>query len=89
MLISWTDRQETETAKLGWFRESLYIYLQSESTQDFILGHFQSSPRGLDRLHNPTQDCVLGYSQPSLRDCSVAISRSVRFMRLLGLSSFV
>ena len=33
-----------------------------------VLGHSQSSLRDWSRLEQSTQDYVLGYSQPSLRD---------------------
>ena len=39
-----------------------------EGAQDFILGHFQPSLAGLATLVKNTQDCILGYSQSSLRD---------------------
>jgi hypothetical protein len=39
-----------------------------KNAQDYVLGNFQSSLAGLVRPSNPTQHCVLGYYQPSLRD---------------------
>ena len=32
------------------------------------MGNFQPSLAGLNHLSRSTQDCVLGYSRPSLRD---------------------
>jgi hypothetical protein len=40
----------------------------SRSPRTDILGHFQPSLAGLFMAPMPTQDYVLGYSQPSLRD---------------------
>ncbi len=48
----------------------------------FHPGAFSVVPSGLDRLGNPTQDFILGYSQPSLRDCSVMASGSIRLILL-------
>ena len=45
-----------------------WFILELEVPQDCILEGFSAVPSGLIAVNNPTQDYVLGYSQPSLRD---------------------
>jgi hypothetical protein len=47
-----------------------------------VLGHFQPSLTGLFLGLIFTQDCVLGYSQPSLRDWSRYALRASYFQQL-------
>jgi hypothetical protein len=46
------------------------IRVRSVFTQDCRPGAFSVVPTGLVSVGTHTQHCVLGYSQPSLRDCS-------------------
>ncbi len=49
---------------------------KSQPSQDFILGNSQSSLRDCILWMIVTQDCVLGYFQPSLRDSGSSLGRS-------------
>jgi hypothetical protein len=55
--------------------------LEDDDAQDYILGNFQPSLAGLVCHFNSTQHCVLGYSQPSLRDLIWRGSQAVRNSR--------
>jgi hypothetical protein len=58
---------ENSTDQLGPVSPK-YSNLQRQQTQDCRPGSFSVVPSGLIAVDNPTQDYVLGYSQPSLRD---------------------
>jgi hypothetical protein len=47
---------------------SQIYFFKNWQTQDWRPGQFSAVPPGLDVMLNSTQHCVLGYSQPSLRD---------------------
>ena len=49
---------------------AISIRVRSVFTQDCRPGAFSVVPTGLVSVGTRTQHCVLGYSQPSLRDCS-------------------
>src|ERR1700721_4848330 len=48
--------------------ESLTVHLGDKNTPGLHPGAFSAVPAGLNSVDNHTQDSVLGYSQPSLRD---------------------
>ena len=58
----------SQDAILGYFYLSMDYSRFAAATQDLRPGTFSAVPSGLVVVGNPTQDYVLGYSQPSLRD---------------------
>jgi hypothetical protein len=53
---------------LCWLREIAKVHFGVKVPQDCILGNFSAVPAGLVVPGISSQDYVLGYSQPSLRD---------------------
>jgi hypothetical protein len=59
------------SAYAAFFTESCMRLIDSTKLHrksGYVLGYFQPSLAGLSPALKSTQDCILGYSQPSLRD---------------------